>query len=75
MELRQYAIGVFLDLTKAFDMVDHNILLSKMSIYGVSERSVSWFKSYLSDRTQFVDVSGVTTSVLPITHGVPQGSV
>ena len=65
----------FLDLAKAFDTVDHTILLSKLSIYGVDERSVLWFKSYLSDRQQICLVNQHQSSPRQIICGVPQGSI
>ena len=64
---------VLIDLQKAFDTVDHGILLDKLRAIGVS--SVSWFESYLSNRTQCVDVNGTRSDFLPITCGVPQGSI
>ena len=70
------AVGaVFCDLTKAFDCVNHEILLSKLELYGFRGCSLAWFRSYLEDRRQFVDVSGLRSAVLEIGSGVPQGSV
>lgn len=66
---------VFLDLTKAFDLVNHNILLDKMKKYRCSDNAVTWFTSYLSNRTQQVGVSGKLSEPLEIVSGVPQGSV
>ena len=70
-----FACGVFVDLQKAFDTVDHNFLLLKLAHYGIRGISNSWFRSYLSNRSQFVDVNGFKSSVKPIVNGVPQGSV
>ena len=70
-----FACGIFVDLQKAFDTVDHNILLRKLEHYGIRGVCNSWFKSYLSNRSQFVSVPGFDSSPLPIIHGVPQGSV
>ena len=64
---------VLIDLQKAFDTVDHDILLSKLKAIGVD--SVDWFRSYLSDRSQCVEVNGVRSEFLPINCGVPQGSI
>ena len=66
---------VLLDLSKAFDLVDHKILLSKLKCYQFSEGSLRWFESYLSQRQQQVSVSGKLSSPLHISAGVPQGSV
>ena len=60
---------------KAFDTVDHEILLRKLNHYGIRGISNSWFKSYLSHRTQYVSVSGFKSTIKLIKHGVPQGSV
>ena len=64
---------VLIDLQKAFDTVDHAILLDKLAAIGVS--SVSWFDSYLSGRQQCVDINGTRSEFLPISCGVPQGSI
>jgi hypothetical protein len=69
------AVGVFVDLTKAFDTVDHSILLSKLSHYGVRGITNCWFKSYLASRSQFVSISNCKSELKSILHGVPQGSV
>ena len=66
---------ILIDYCKAFDMVDHVILLDNLHAYGLDNTSLSWFQSYLSDRRQFVSMSEKesTTSIIP--HGVPQGSI
>ena len=66
---------VLLDLQKAFDTVDHSILLMKLEALGLSQDIIRWFQSYLSDRQQLVDVSGTVSSYSKITCGVPQGSI
>ena len=71
----QYACGVFIDLQKAFDTVDHDILLKKLFHYGIRGNALSLFRSYLSGRSQFVSINGITSTKLLIKHGVPQGSV
>ena len=68
-------IGVFLDLSKAFDTLDHNILINKLSHYGIKNTELDWFKSYLTNRYQFVDFEDTQSSTLPVTTGVPQGSI
>ena len=65
---------VFIDLKKAFDTVDHDILCKKLDVYGVQQRELSWFRSYLSNRKQFCRVNGVDSNVGEIEVGVPQGS-
>ena len=70
----KYTLGVFIDLSKAFDTVDHQILL-KLSLYGVKGKSLEWFESYLSERKQYIEVEGQKTSFLNITCGVSQGSI
>ena len=68
-------IGVFLDFRKAFDTVDHNILLNKLYAAGIRGTTNSWFQSYLSERKQFVQLGNETSTNLPVTRGVPQGSI
>ena len=70
------AVGmVLLDLQKAFNTVDHSILLAKLEAIGLSNDIVKWFQSYLSGRQQLVDVAGTFSSCENITCGVPQGSI
>ncbi len=65
-----------IDLSAAFDMIDHKILLSRLSSrFGIKGKVLSWFESYLKDRKQTVSVNGVTSSTREVTSGVPQGSV
>ena len=68
-------IGVFLDLKKAFDTVDHKILLDKMHAYGISGNILRWFRSYLINRSQFVSYDDRQSAIQSITCGVPQGSI
>ncbi len=65
---------VFIDLKKAFDTVDHKLLCKKLKHYGVSDRELSWFESYLTDRKQYCRVGSVDSSIGKIEIGVPQGS-
>ena len=68
-------IGVFLDLKKAFDTVDHKILLDKLHAYGIRGNIWTWFRSYLSNRSQFVSYDGIQSTIQSISCGVPQGSI
>ena len=70
-----FVAGVFIDLQKAFDTVDHNILLSKLNNYGIRGTANEWFRSYLTNRKQFVSISGSKSYIAPVKYGVPQGSV
>ena len=71
----KFACGIFIDLQKAFDTVNHDILINKLNYYGIRGISNNWFKSYLSDRTQFVSIDGHDSNAELVKHGVPQGSV
>ena len=71
----KYGCGVFIDLRKACDTVNHNILLTKLEHYGIRDNILKWFQSYLSDRKQYVSINGTSSQLLNITCGVPQGSV
>ena len=64
-----------MDLQKAFDTVDHQILLAKLNHYGIRGVSNDWFKSYLSNRSQYVSINGYDSGLAAINCGVPQGSV
>ena len=75
MDSGDVPISIFLDLSKAFDTLDHDILLDKLSYYGVKETALSLFKSYLSNRKQYVEYLDTTSNFTDIKTGVPQGSI
>ena len=66
---------VFIDLTKVFDTIDHEIILRKMSFMGVDQAAISWFPSYLSGRAQRCNVNGKLSTARDLKCGVPQGSI
>ena len=68
-------IGVFLDLKKAFDTVNHSILIRKMYAYGIRGPILNWVESYLTDRSQYVTYDGINLDTSFLKCGVPQGSI
>ena len=74
-EKGEYTLGVFIDLSKAFDTVDHQILIKKLQYYGIDGTALEWFKSYLSNRKQYISTQEKSESCLDIICGVPQGSI
>ena len=68
-------VGRFLDFSKAFDTVDHNILLSKLYTYGIWGPPLTWIRSYLSNRQQFVSYDNHSSGNLTVSCGAPQGSI
>ena len=75
MDRKQITALVLLDLSKAFDSIDHSLLLTKLRSLGFSNRAVEWFKSYLSGRSQIVHIGTTLSESHLTTHGVPQGSI
>ena len=70
------SVRVLLDLSAAFDTIDHQILLQRLEHFiGIKGTALKWFKSYLSDRFQFVNVNDKCSMQTKVRHGVPQGSV
>ena len=68
-------ITIFLDLSKAFDTLNHSILLDKLKHFGIKDCAINLLISYLSDRQQFVQINNIKSSLLPVKAGVPQGSI
>ena len=75
IDKKQLSIIIFLDLSKAFDSVQHDILLKKIMDLGVTSEVLNWIKSYLSYRSQYVRIGTATSTCAALEHGIPQGSV
>ena len=71
----QISLLLLIDYSKAFDMVDHKVLLRKLDHYGIRGTALKWMKSYLENRTQFVSIDGTNSSEQQMKYGVPQGSI
>ena len=71
VEQKKFSIGIFIDLKKAFDTIDHNILCYKLEKLGVRGIALDWIKSYLNGRYQYVQVAGIKSRCLNTICGVP----
>ena len=71
IDSKNITVGVFIDLKKAFDTIDHSLLIRKLEFYGIRGKALSWVKSYLDNRKQYVHFDGVNSSLLKILCGVP----
>ena len=72
---RQVSLLLFIDFSKAFDMVEHSILLKKLEHYGIRGKALQWMRSYLENRMQFVSIDGTDSKTRHTKYGVPQGSI
>ena len=75
MDLNEIPIDIFLDLSKAFDTIDHTIVLHKLKYYGLEQSTLRLFESYLKNRKQYTEIEESKSEILPLTIGVPQGSI
>lgn len=71
----EFTVGVFIDLSKAFDTIHHATLLKKLYRYGIRGTAYTWLKSYLTNRKQYVHLNGANSDIQMVSYGVPQGSV
>ena len=75
IDKKEFTVGIFIDLSKAFDTLNHEILLKKLAHYGIRGVANDWFRAYLCDRCQFVSYNNVLSAEGKISTGVPQGSI
>jgi hypothetical protein len=75
LDKNETPFAIYIDLSKAFDTLDHTILLSKLRHYGIQNTELNWFSSYLTNRSQYVEINGVKSDMCTIQTGVPQGSI
>ena len=75
MDKSEIPFSIFIDLSKAFDTLDHNILINKLQYYGIKDTALDLFQSYLSNRRQYVQIGNNKSDTTAITTGVPQGSI
>ena len=75
IDCQEFSYGIFLDFSKAFDTVNHNILIEKLDYYGIRGVTKDWFTSYLTNRYQYVSLGQTESELQPVSCGVPQGSV
>ena len=75
MDEREITLVIFIDLSQAFDTLDHFILIKKLAYYRINGIALEWFISYLTGRSQYVEIDGVSSNIISLSTGVPQGSI
>ena len=75
MDKGETPLAIFLEFTKAFDTLDHEIILYKLKNYGIKNEALFLFQNYLTNRRQYTELGGLTSNVSQIKTGVPQGSI
>ena len=75
MDTNEIPLNICLDLSKAFDTIDHTILLSKLKYYGLKRSTLNLFHSYLINRKQYTEIEDIISGILPIQVGVSQGAI
>ena len=75
MDQDEIPINIYLDLSKAFDTIDHLILIDKLKYYGINGTNLNLFSSYLNNHKQYTEIDHIKSNMLPITTGMPQGSI
>ena len=75
LQNNHHTAGIFMDMSKAFDTIDHDILLQKLSYYGIRGTSLNWFYNYLTGRKQYVTIQNKSSTCTSVVTGVPQGSI
>ena len=75
MNSNKYSLGVFSDISKAFDAVNHSLLINKLELYGIQVFAKNWFVDYLTNLNQLVSIKEIMSSFMNIASGVPQGSI
>ena len=75
MDQDEIPINIYLDLSKAFDTIDHLILIDKLKYYGINGTNLNLFSSYLNNRKQYTEIYHIKSNMLPVTTGMPQGSI
>ena len=75
MDKKNFAMRIFIDLSTAFYTVDHSLSIKKMQHYGIRGISLRWFLDYINNRKQYVSLDNCISEIIPVTFGVPQGSI